>query len=108
ASRNTNGAALGALPALPKGLCLGESSEVGGQNPEVSDAGGTPALQFAHVDGDQVVIDGTGLLQAYDVMGRLLFSTEVNSQLSIFNSQFPSAGVYVLRLNGKSQKIVIR
>jgi len=41
-------------------------------------------------------------------MGRQLFSKEINSQLSILNSQFPHAGVYILRLDGQSQKIVIR
>ena len=46
-------------------------------------------------------------MNAYDVTGRLLFTQEVNSQLSILNSQFPSAGVYLLRLGNQSQKIVI-
>ena len=64
---------------------------------------------FAHWNGTNLVIEGTGPLQVYDVMGRLLLS----KQLSTFNYQlptstFPATGVYILRLNGKSQKVVIK
>ena len=42
-------------------------------------------------------------------MGRLLFSMELNTEhLTLNASLFPSAGVYLLRLGDKSQKIVIR
>ena len=51
---------------------------------------------------------GSGTFQAYDALGRELFRHEVNSQFSILNSQFPQAGVYILKLNGQSQKIVIK
>ena len=63
---------------------------------------------FAYQNGNSIVVEGTGMLQVFDVMGRQLFAKELstlNSQLSTLN--FPS-GVYVLRLNGKIQKIVIR
>ena len=58
--------------------------------------------------GDGVIVTGSGTLEAYDIMGRRLFTHEVDSQLSILNSQFPTAGVYVLRMGGKAQKIVIK
>lgn len=93
-------AAKGALPPLPKGLQLDGEDE----------ADGTPAQQqqFAYVVGDGVIVTGSGTLEAYDIMGRKLFTQEVDSQLSILNSQFPTAGVYVLRMGGKAQKIVIK
>ena len=68
----------------------------------------TETSVFAYVSGNHLIVEGTGLLQAYDILGRLLFSRNVNSQLSILNSQFPSAGVYILSLGEKTQKIVIR
>jgi len=67
-----------------------------------------PNASFARIVGDRIVVTGEGALEAYDVMGRKLFSTEINSQFSILNSQFPGTGVYLLRLGEKSQKIVIR
>ncbi len=63
---------------------------------------------FAYQNGDRIVVEGTGTLQVYDVLGRQLFTHEINSQFSILNSQFPNTGVYILRLNGKSQKLVIK
>lgn len=63
---------------------------------------------FAYQNDDRIVVEGTGALQVYDVLGRQLFAHEIESQFSILNSQFPSTGVYILRLNGKSQKIVIK
>ena len=63
---------------------------------------------FAYQNGDRIVVEGTGTLQVYDVLGRHLLTHEINSQFSILNSQFPSTGVYILRLNGKAQKIVIK
>lgn len=63
---------------------------------------------FAYQNGDRIVVEGTGTLQVYDVLGRQLFTHEINSQFSMLNSQFPSTGVYILRLNGKSQKLVIK
>ena len=62
---------------------------------------------FAFLQGESVLIDGSGTLEAYDIMGRKLFSREVNSDLRLPSSSFPSAGVYILRLAGQSQKIVI-
>lgn len=63
---------------------------------------------FAYQNGNRIVVEGTGTLQVYDVLGRQLIVREIESQASIHNSQFPSAGVYILRLNGKSQKLVIK
>lgn len=66
------------------------------------------APRFAYFDGDRLVVTGEGTLEAYDVMGRKLFTREANSSLTIHHSSFPGTGVYLLRLNGQTQKIVIR
>lgn len=63
---------------------------------------------FAYQNGDRIVVEGTGTLQVYDVLGRQLFTNEMSSQLSIPSSQFPGTGVYILRLGEKSQKLVIK
>ena len=64
---------------------------------------------FAHIEGENLTITGTGTLIAYDVIGRELFRREIkNEELRMKNSDFPGTGVYVLRLGEKSQKIVIR
>ena len=63
---------------------------------------------FVRWDGDQLVITGEGTLQVYDVMGRMLFTQELPTyDLRLPTSEFPRMGVYILRLNGQTQKIVI-
>ena len=65
---------------------------------------------FAYVSAGRVVVQGSGTLQVFDVMGRLLFIQEMGSgkQPSTFDTQLlPGAGVYILRLDGKTQKIVL-
>ena len=68
------------------------------------------APRFAHLDGDRLVVDGSGTLEAYDMMGRRLFAREMNTDAltHLHINAFPSAGVYILRLAGQSQKIVIK
>ena len=105
ATRSTNPGTIGALPPLPKALCLGGN----GDDPSNHAISQSVNLPFAHQDGNSIVVTGTGTLQAYDIMGRLLFSMELNTEhLTLNASLFPSAGVYLLRLGDKSQKIVIR
>ena len=65
--------------------------------------------RFARWDGDRLVVSGEGTLEAYDVMGRKISEFGIrNSETSINKSTFPGTGVYILRLGGESQKIVIR
>jgi hypothetical protein len=105
ATRSTNPGTIGALPPLPKALCLGGN----GDDPSNHAISQSVNLPFAHQDGNSIVVTGTGTLQAYDIMGRLLFRMELNTEhLTLNTSLFPSAGVYLLRLGDKSQKIVIR
>ena len=104
ATRSTN-SGMDALPALPKALCLGGN----GDDPSNHAISQSVNLPFAHQDGNSIVVTGTGTLQAYDIMGRLLFRMELNTEhLTLNTSLFPSAGVYLLRLGSQSQKIVIR
>jgi hypothetical protein len=65
---------------------------------------------FAFVSNGSIIVNGTGTLQMFDILGRQVYSHESNSTFSIQHSAFP-AGVYVLRLidgnNVRTQKIVI-
>lgn len=66
---------------------------------------------FAFVMGDQLIINGEGMLQLYDMTGRLLMQREVNGTQSAFDLPDVMAGVYVLRINDKNgmktQKIIL-
>ena len=95
--------AKGPLPALPKGLCLSGDCD----DPRNNASTQSHNHSFAHLDGDRLIVDGEGTLEAYDMMGRRLFSREANSDLRLPTSDFPGTGVYILRLAGQSQKIVI-
>ena len=96
--------AKGPLPPLPMGLCL--SGDCGDSGNGIISQSHNQA--FAHLDGDRLIVEGEGTLEVYDVMGRRLFNVEIrNSKFEIQNSVFPSVGVYLLRLAGQSQKIVI-
>lgn len=63
---------------------------------------------FAYQYDDEIIINGEGELQIFDVMGRMVLNTKVNGVQS-FN--VPSNGVYILRIIGngiKTQKIVVK
>lgn len=66
---------------------------------------------FAFIVGDELVVDGEGTLQVFDVMGRQLSSTTLSGTRSTVGLPTAATGVYVLRLtseNGmKVQKIVV-
>ena len=67
-----------------------------------------PTSHFAHMEGEELVVSGEGTLTAYDIMGRELFRKELTTHHSSLNTRlFPSPGVYILNLNGHSQKVVI-
>ncbi len=69
---------------------------------------GLSTTRFAIFDGNSLVINGEGTLEVYDVMGRRLMSAEVTgSEYRIPGSDLHT-GVYVLRMNGNSQKIVVK
>lgn len=68
----------------------------------------TTTGNFAYTDGRNWTVEGDGMLQVFDVLGRRIMTKEVSSQLTIPTTQFPAAGVYILRLGEKSQKIVVK
>ena len=64
---------------------------------------------FAFIYNGNIIVNGIGTLQVFDILGRQLFSHEVNSAFRIPHSEFPT-GVYVLRLidgdKVKTQKVI--
>ena len=65
---------------------------------------------FAYQNEDELMVDGKGTLQIFDVLGRFVSSYEVNGSARI-NISSLNTGVYVLRMVGenvKTQKIVVR
>jgi len=94
------------LPPLPKGLQLGAFSDYY-EDSECSEYSGQRL--FAYIVDNQIIVTLPGRLEAYDVMGRRLFIRELSSfPTSLPTELFPGTGVYVLLLDGKSQKIVIK
>ena len=90
------------LPPLPKGMQLSVVDE-GDDGHDGSDG------QFAYCDGGQLVITQPGRLEAFDALGRRLFVRELDSfPSSLPATLFPGTGVYILHLDRKTQKIVIR
>lgn len=61
---------------------------------------------FAYQSGNDIVVCGEGELQVFDVMGRLVMQKHVNGVESVDKPM--TTGVYILRLNENSQKIVVR
>ena len=61
---------------------------------------------FAYVSNDNLIVNGEGMLKVIDMTGRVI-ATEQISGVSSINLN-AAAGVYVLQLNDKTQKIVVR
>ena len=66
----------------------------------------TPDI-FAYQSGDEIIVSGEGELQVFDVMGRLVARQYVSGVETMCTSSVQT-GVYIFRLNEKSQKIVIK
>ena len=62
--------------------------------------------EFAFVSDGNVIVNGEGTLQIIDMMGRVVRTEQINGMSSI--KLDAAAGVYVLQLNDKTQKIVIK
>lgn len=63
---------------------------------------------FAYQNGSDIIVDGEGELQIFDVMGRMVKATAINGIETI---NMPENGVYIFRMVGndiKTQKIVVR
>ena len=60
---------------------------------------------FAYQNGNDIVVTGEGELQIFDVMGRMVSRQRVNGVETVNAMPY---GVYILKLNGMTQKIVVR
>ena len=63
---------------------------------------------FAYYDGYGWIINGEGILQLVDVTGRILYREYLAGDMNRIHLDNIKAGVYVLQLGDKTQKIVIR
>lgn len=61
---------------------------------------------FVWQNGNDIIVAGEGELQVFDVMGRMVATQHVNGVQTVEKPS--SCGVYIFRLGGKAQKIVIR
>lgn len=61
---------------------------------------------FAYQNGSDIIITGEGELQIFDLMGRMVMQKYVNGIQTIEKPQ--TTGVYIFKLNGKAQKIIIK
>ena len=62
---------------------------------------------FAYQNGNEIIVNGEGTLQVFDVMGRMIATQQINGVQTMCTSSL-STGVYILKLNEKTQKIVVR
>lgn len=60
---------------------------------------------FAYQNGNDIIVSGEGELQIFDVMGRMVSRQRVNGVETVNAMPY---GVYILKLNGMTQKIVVR
>ena len=60
---------------------------------------------FAYQSGNDIVVSGEGELQIFDVMGRNIMNTMINGVQTV---NVKSQGVYIFKLNEKTQKVIVR
>ena len=61
---------------------------------------------FAYQSGNDIIVSGEGELQVFDVMGRMVKTQHINGVQTVEKPE--QTGVYIFKLNGKSQKIVVK
>ena len=61
---------------------------------------------FAYQSGDEIVVTGEGELHVFDVMGRFVATYNVSGVQTV--TKPITAGVYIVKLNEKTQKIIIK
>jgi len=62
--------------------------------------------EFAFISDGNIIVNGEGLLQVIDMTGRVISTSQVNGMSNIKLNA--AAGVYVLKLKDKTQKIVVK
>ena len=60
---------------------------------------------FAFQNGSDIIVNGEGELQIFDVMGRMIATQRINGVETVNVSM---TGVYIFKLNEKTQKMVVR
>lgn len=60
---------------------------------------------FVYQNGNDIVVNGEGELHVFDMMGRMVMTTTVNGVETVNGL---NNGVYVFRMGGKTQKVVVR
>lgn len=70
-----------------------------------STGSGTSSGTFAWQNGNDIIVNGNGELLVFDVMGRMVATRHINGVQTINLTQ---TGVYIFRLEGKTQKIIVR
>ena len=76
-----------------------------------TDNGTETGDDFAFISNGELVVNGTGTVVVVDMLGRSVFTHEVNSTFRTPHSAFPAPGVYVLRLitqeKVRTQKLIV-
>ncbi|MBQ7533553.1 MAG: hypothetical protein IJT45_07685 [Bacteroidales bacterium] len=65
----------------------------------------TSSETFAYQSGNDIIVNGEGTLEVYDVIGRKVMNTTINGVQTVTGL---NNGFYIFRLNEKTQKIVVR
>ena len=75
----------------------------------VDENASTSSANFAYISNGEIIIsnEGRATLQVFDVLGRIVSSEEINGDCRISTNGM-TAGVYILNLNGMTQKIVVK
>ncbi|MBQ4205715.1 MAG: T9SS type A sorting domain-containing protein, partial [Bacteroidales bacterium] len=62
---------------------------------------------FAYQSGSDIIVSGEGELQVYDLMGRMVATQQING-VGKWRAASVETGIYIFKLNGKTQKMIIR
>ena len=62
---------------------------------------------FAYQSGNSIVVSGEGELQVFDVMGRMV-ATQYIDGVGIWRPVSVQTSVYILKLDNKIQKIIVK
>ena len=73
---------------------------------EYSDGSESSESIFAYQNGNDILVSGEGELQMFDVTGRLVAQQRINGVEMVAKPS--TTGVYIFRLNEKTQKMVVR
>ena len=75
----------------------------------VDENASTSSADFAYISNGEIIIsnEGRATLQLIDVLGCIISSEEINGECRISTNGM-TAGLYILSLNGMTQKIVVR